>query len=69
MNASTENMQARIIALEYLVHILIDCLNDKDLVDGAKISRLLRNAAQDPGSARHNSEVPRSLMALAERTP
>lgn len=69
MSASTEKMEARIIALEYLVNILIDCLNDKKVVDGAKISRLLQNAAQDPSSARHNPEVPVSLTALAERTP
>ncbi|MCJ2081779.1 hypothetical protein [Methylobacterium sp. J-090] len=69
MRASTEKMEARIIALEYLVSVLIDCLSDKSIVDGVKISRLLQSAAQDPESARHNPEVPRSLMDLSERTP
>lgn len=67
--ASVEKMEARIIALEYLVNILIDCLSDKGVVDGAKISRLLQSAAEDPRSASSNLEVPRSLMDLSERTP
>lgn len=69
MQADDKNLEARIVALEYLINVLMDCMIDKDLIDGLKVSRLLSNAASDPESARSNKEVPRCLIELSKRIP
>ncbi|GJE29160.1 hypothetical protein [Methylobacterium organophilum] len=67
MNGKQGDLEARIVAIEYALQVLIDCLGDRNAVDPAKIARLLTTAAGDPQAASSNIAVPRALNALAER--
>lgn len=67
MSDERELLEARIVALEYALEVLTDCLSDQKLVDPAKIARLFQNAADDPEAGRANPAIPRALTNLAKR--
>ncbi|NEU14885.1 hypothetical protein G3T14_22780 [Methylobacterium sp. BTF04] len=62
-----EHLEARIIALEYALEVLTDCLSDRNLIDPAKIARLFQTAADAPEAGRANPSVPRALTNFAKR--
>lgn len=67
MESRQTELEGRIVALEYALQVLTDCLSDRKLVDSAKIARLLNHAADDPEVGRSNPCVPRALADLAKR--
>jgi hypothetical protein len=67
MEAKQRELEARIVAIEYTLQVIINCLSDRQSLDREKVLRLLRTAAAEPGAGASNPAVPAALKGLAER--
>ena len=67
METKQRELEARIVAIEYTLQVIVKCLSDRQSLDRGKVLRLLRTAAEEPGAGASNSAVPAALVGLAER--
>ncbi|AWN43317.1 hypothetical protein [Methylobacterium durans] len=67
METKQRELEARIIAIEYSLQVIVNCLSDRDSLDRGKLLRLLRSAAEEPNAGASNPSVPAALVGLAER--
>ncbi|GEP06545.1 hypothetical protein [Methylobacterium oxalidis] len=67
METKQRELEARIIAIEYSLQVIVNCLSDRDSLDRGKLLRLLRSAAEEPAAGASNASVPAALVGLAER--
>ena len=51
MEAKQRELEARIVAIEYTLQVIINCLSDRQSLDREKVLRLLRTAAAEPGAS------------------
>ncbi|MBX9930191.1 MAG: hypothetical protein K2Y56_01410 [Methylobacterium sp.] len=66
MDAKQQELEARIVAIEYTLQVVVNCLSDRQSMDRQKVLRLLRTAAETPKAGASNPSVPAALIALAE---
>jgi len=67
METKQRELEARIVAIEYALQVIVNCLSDRESLDREKLLRLLRTAAEEPKAGASNPSVPAALSALAER--
>jgi hypothetical protein len=67
MEMKQRELEARIIAIEHALQLVVNCLSDRSSLDREKLVRLLGVAAEEPSARVSNSGVPKALRALAER--
>jgi hypothetical protein len=67
METKQRELEARIVAIEYTLQVIVNCLSDRQSLDRGKVLRLLRTAAEEPEARASNSAVPAALVGLAER--
>ncbi|MGU3540098.1 hypothetical protein [Methylobacterium sp. A54F] len=65
MVAKQAELEARIIALEYALEVLVNCLTDARAIRPTKIANLLTAAAPEAQSACGSPEVAAALKQLA----
>lgn len=66
MDAKQQELEARIVAIEYTLQVIVNCLSDRQSMDRQKVLRLLRTAAETPEAGGSNPAIPAALIALAE---
>ncbi|WP_336492540.1 hypothetical protein [Methylobacterium nigriterrae] len=67
METKQRELEARIVAIEYALQVIVNCLSDRESLDREKLLRLLRTASEEPRAGASNPSVPAALGALAER--
>lgn len=67
MDAKQQELEARIVAIEYTLQVIVNCLSDRQSMDRGKVLRLLRTAADAPEAGVSNHAIPAALRGLAER--
>ncbi|MGU3537420.1 hypothetical protein [Methylobacterium sp. A54F] len=65
MSARQAELEARIVALEYALEVLVDCLTDARAIQPAKIANLLTAAAPEARTACDDGTVAQALKQLA----
>lgn len=65
MGARQEELEARIVALEYALEVLVNCLTDANAIRPAKIAHLLEEAASQAKAATCGRSVPAALKHLS----
>jgi hypothetical protein len=66
MDAKQQELEARIVAIEYTLKVIVNCLSDRQSMDRQKVLRLLRTAAEAPEAGESNPAIPVALNSLAE---
>jgi hypothetical protein len=67
MDARQEELEARIVALEYALEVLVNCLTDTNAIRPTKIAHLLEEAASQARSVACGRNVPAALKQLAAK--
>jgi hypothetical protein len=67
METKQQELEARIVAIEYALQVVVNCLSDRASLDRAKLLRLLHAAAAESNANASNSSVPAALTSLANR--
>ncbi|GEP07890.1 hypothetical protein [Methylobacterium oxalidis] len=67
MEAHTYDLEARIVAIEYALQVIVNCLSDRDALDREKLIRLLGGAAEEAKTTAAIRSVSTALQALAEQ--
>jgi hypothetical protein len=67
METKQQELEARIVAIEYALKVVVNCLSDRESLDRAKLLRLLHTAAMDPNANASNASIPAALMNLADQ--
>jgi len=67
METKQQELEARIIAIEYTLKVVVNCLSDRESLDRAKLLRLLHTAATEPNANASNASVPAALRNLADQ--
>jgi len=67
MEAKQQELEARIVAIEYALQVVVNCLSDREALDRAKLLRLLQAAAAEPNANVSNPNVPAALRNLADQ--
>ena len=67
METKQQELEARIVAIEYALQVIVNCLSDRQSLDREKVLRLLRTAAETPDAGASNCAIPAALVGLAER--
>ena len=66
MEVKQRDLEARIVAIEYTLQMIVNCLSDRQSLDRGKLVNLLGAAAEEPKAGQSNSDVPKALRRLAE---
>lgn len=67
METKQQELEARIVAIEYALQVVVNCLSDRESLDRAKLLRLLHTAAAEPNASASNASVPAALRSLVDR--
>ncbi len=67
MEVKQQELEARIVAIEHTLQLIVNCLSDRQSLDRAKLVRLLGNAADEAKGHASNAGVPNALRKLAEQ--
>ena len=67
MSDREEALEARIVALEYALEVLVNCLTDTTTIRPTKIANLLTEAAGQATAAPCSQGVPAALKQLAAK--
>ncbi len=67
MSDRQAELEARIVALEYALEVLVDSLTDTTAIRPAKIAELLTEAASQARSGSCSEGVPAALKRLATK--
>ncbi|MGV7034754.1 hypothetical protein [Methylobacterium symbioticum] len=67
MSDRQDALEARIVALEYALEVLVDCLTDTTAIRPGKIANLLTEAVGDAKLRPCSPEVPTALKQLAAK--
>ena len=66
MEVKQRDLEARIVAIEYTLQMIVNCLSDRQSLDRGKLVNLLGAAAEESKADQSNSGVPKALRRLAE---
>ncbi|AWN40275.1 hypothetical protein [Methylobacterium durans] len=66
MEMKQRELEARIVAIEHALQVIVNCLSDRQSLDRGKLVYLLGAAADEPNAGLSNAGVPRALRRLAE---
>ncbi|KAB1068485.1 hypothetical protein [Methylobacterium planeticum] len=67
MEMKQQELEARIVAIEHTLQLIVNCLSDRQSLDRAKLVRLLGSAADEAKGHASNASVPSALRKLAEQ--
>ena len=67
MEVKQQELEARIVAIEHALQLIVNCLSDRQSLDRGKLIRLLGSAADEAKDQASNMDVPTALRSLAER--
>ena len=67
MEMKQRELEARIVAIEHTLQLIVNCLSDRESLDRGKLVNLLGTAADEAKANASNSGVPTALRRLAER--
>jgi hypothetical protein len=67
METKQQELEDRIVAIEYTLQVIVNCLSDRQSLDRGKVLQLLQTAAQEPAAGAMNGAIPAALRDLAER--
>ena len=67
METKQRELEARIVAIEHALQLIVNCLSDRESLDRGKLVRLLGSAADEAKGGASNSNVPAALRRLAEQ--
>ena len=66
MEMKQQELEARIVAIEHTLQLIVNCLSDRQSLDRGKLVNLLGAAADEAKGSASNSGVPTALRRLAE---
>jgi hypothetical protein len=67
MEAKQQELEARIVAIEHTLQLIVNCLSDRQSLDRGKLIRLLQDAADEAKGHASNTGVPSALRKIAEQ--
>ena len=67
METKQRELEARIVAIEHALQLIVNCLSDRQSLDRGKLVNLLGSAADEAKGNAENAGVPTALRRLAER--
>jgi hypothetical protein len=67
METKQRELEARIVAIEHALQLIVNCLADRESLDRGKLVNLLGAAADEAKGNASNTGVPTALRKLAEQ--
>ncbi|GJE41315.1 hypothetical protein [Methylobacterium soli] len=67
MEVKQQELEARIVAIEHTLQVIVNCLSDRQSLDRGKLVNLLGAAADEAKGNASNAGIPAALRRLAEQ--